>query len=126
MSADMRHTVASADAVPPGERLLVEVEGLEVAIFNVDGDYRAYLNWCAHQGGPACEGALTGRADATYDRQALETRVEWIDEGETLICPWHDWEYDVRTGRCISKPDVRLPSYPVTVEEGELVIDLSG
>jgi nitrite reductase/ring-hydroxylating ferredoxin subunit len=126
MSGDRRHAVASADAVSPGERLLVEVEGVEIAVFNVDGDYRAYPNWCAHQGGPACEGRLTGRATATYDRETLETSVEWVAEGETLICPWHDWEYDVRSGRCVSKPDVQLPAYPVGVEDGELVVDLSG
>ncbi|MFB6312176.1 MAG: Rieske (2Fe-2S) protein [Salinirussus sp.] len=121
---DGRHDVAAAADLDPGDRLLVEIEGRDIAVFNVDGEYRAYLNWCPHQGGPACEGALTGRATASFDRESLTTTVEWLDEAGTLICPWHDWEYDVRTGKCISDPDVELPSYSVQVEDGRLLVDM--
>ena len=119
-----RYAVAEADEIGDGERVVVELEGREVGVFNVDGEFYAHLNWCAHQGGPLCEGTLTGRVDASYDREALRTEVEWVDEGETLICPWHDWEYDVKSGRCISNPDFELPSYPVVVEDGTVFVDV--
>ncbi|MFB6160365.1 MAG: Rieske (2Fe-2S) protein [Haloferacaceae archaeon] len=118
------YAVADADELDPGDRLLVVLEGREVGVFNLDGEYYAYLNWCAHQGGPLCEGEVTGRATATYDREALRTEVEWVGEGETLICPWHDWEYDLRTGDCVSNGDVNLPSYPVHVDDGEIVVTM--
>jgi len=39
-----------------------------------------------------------------------------------LMCPWHGWEYDVISGACLSKRSVELPSYPVEVRDGELVV----
>lgn len=118
--SDQGHTVLPADDLDPGERLVVEIEGQEIAVFNLDGEYYAYLNWCAHQGGPICEGQLTGHLEASFDPETLEVHEEWHDD-ETLICPWHDWEYDVRSGECRSA-DFELPSYPVYVEDGDIKI----
>lgn len=117
-SDDHDYAVLPAEELEPGERVVVEVRGREIAVFNLDGEYHAYLNWCAHQGGPICEGEVTGRVEATFDRETLETHEEWVAD-ETLVCPWHDWEYDVRTGECLSA-DFRLPTYPVHVEDGEI------
>ncbi len=49
-------TVARASEVPPGEMKLVEVDGEEVVIANVDGEYFAFSNTCTHEGGPLVEG----------------------------------------------------------------------
>lgn len=119
------YTVARAADIEDGERVIVEIEGREIGVFNVDGEYHAYLNWCVHQGGPLCEGSLTGRVEASYDRTSLETEIEWTAERETLVCPWHDWEYDVRSGECLSDRTCELPSYPVDVDGGEIKIRLS-
>ena len=120
--SDGDYAVLPADDLEAGERVVVEVEGREIAVFNLDGEYYAYLNWCAHQGGPVCEGSLTGRIEASFDRASLETHEEWHAD-ETLVCPWHDWEYDIHSGRCRSA-DVRLPSYPVRVEDGEIWVEI--
>ena len=105
--------VAAADEVGDGERVVTELKGREIAVFNLDGEYRAYLNWCRHQGGPICEGNLTGTVEATYDRDSGETSLSWSRDGEVLMCPWHGWEYHLRSGQCLSRPDMKLPSYPV-------------
>lgn len=118
------HGVARANELGPGDRLVVELEGREIGVFNLDGEYHAYLNWCAHQGGPLCEGNVTGRVDAAFDRESLTTEFEWVDEDATLVCPWHDWEYSLRTGECISDDNYQLPSYPVRVEAGEIVVTI--
>lgn len=112
------HTVLPADEFDPGDRVIVEVQGREIAVFNLDGEYYAYLNWCAHQGGPICEGPLTGHIEASFDRETLEVHKEWNEDG-TLVCPWHDWEYDIRSGTCRSA-DFELPSYRVYLEDGEV------
>jgi len=116
------HVVGDAEEVGEGERLVTELQGREIAVFNLDGEYRAYLNWCAHQGGPICEGNLTGTVEASYDRDSGETSLDWAREGEVLMCPWHGWEYDVTSGECLSRTSVTLPSYPIEVREGELVV----
>lgn len=118
------HTVATVDELDDGDRKLVEVQGREIALFRIDGEFCAYTNWCLHQGGPACEGSVSGTATATFDREKLETSLEWCREGEILNCPWHGWEYDISTGGCLSKQDAKLPAHPVRVEDGDVVVSL--
>lgn len=118
------HTVATADELDDGDRKLVEVQGREIALFRIDGEFCAYTNWCLHQGGPACEGSVSGTATATFDREELETSLEWGRDGEILNCPWHGWEYDISTGECLSKQDAKLPAHPVRVEDGDVVVSL--
>ncbi len=118
------HDVGAVAALGPGESLVVELEGREVGVFNLDGEFHAALNWCAHQGGPACEGPLGGTYDASFDRETLAVELEWVREGRVVTCPWHGWEYDVATGACLSEPSFELPTYPVRVEDGRLVVTL--
>lgn len=118
------HVIAHTDELGPGDRIVTEVEGREVAVFNLDGEYRAYLNWCLHQGGPVCEGTITGTIEASYDREAGETSLTWTRDGEVLMCPWHGWEYDVTTGECLSRRTHQLPSYPVSIRDDQIVIEL--
>lgn len=120
----MKHTVVAADRLEPGERVVAEIAGREVAVFNRDGEYVAFLNWCPHQGGPCCEGQVTGTMEASHDPETGATDFEWGREGDILNCPWHGWEYDLDTGDCLSRPDVSLPSYPVTVDDGDVVVTL--
>ncbi|WP_254546888.1 Rieske (2Fe-2S) protein [Halomarina pelagica] len=118
------HVVVSASELSEGDRVVVELEGREVAVFRLDGDLHAYLNWCAHQGGPVCEGALTGTYESSYDREGNEVSLSWCREGEVLMCPWHGWEYDALTGECFSRRSVALPSYPVEEVGGDVVVTL--
>lgn len=118
------HVVARDGDISEGERITVQLEGREVTVFNLDGEYHAYTNWCAHQSGPVCEGVLTGTQVAELDEATGDLEVEWVQEGEILTCPWHGWEYDVVSGECLSKEGVALPPHPVEVEDGEVVVDV--
>jgi nitrite reductase/ring-hydroxylating ferredoxin subunit len=117
------HAIPRSD-VDESDRVVYEFEGREISVFNVDGEYYAYLNWCAHQGGPVCEGPVTGTVEATFDRETLDTELEYVREDEILNCPWHGWEYDIETGECLSRQGALLPSYPVEVTDDELIISL--
>jgi nitrite reductase/ring-hydroxylating ferredoxin subunit len=119
-----KFAIAAEDEIGEGERLVTQVEGREIAVFNVDGEYYAYTNWCAHQSGPVCEGAITGTVTANFDGETLETELEWNREDEVLNCPWHGWEFDVTSGECLSRSGARLLSHPVRVEDGEVVVEL--
>ncbi len=118
------HIVADVSEIADGERILVELKGREVGIFYLDGEYYAFANWCAHQGGPWCEGTLTGTFEGEFNRDTLEYRLNWVKEGRILNCPWHGWEYDVKSGICLSRRSVKLPSYPVKTENGKIVVSL--
>jgi len=118
------HVVCEAEELEEGERILVQLKGREIGVFNLGGELRAYTNWCAHQSGPVCEGNVTGTWEGTFDRDSLATSLEYCREGEILNCPWHGWEYDLESGDCLSRRGVRLPSHPVEIRDGEVVVSL--
>lgn len=92
-------TVAKVFDVPPGASKVVVVAGRPVALFNVNGTFYATDNTCLHRGGPVGEGFL---------------------DGAVVTCPWHGWQYDVRSGENVFSPTAKLRTYEVVVE-GELV-----
>jgi nitrite reductase/ring-hydroxylating ferredoxin subunit len=105
------HVVARVSEVPPGERKIVEVEGRSIGIFNVAGEYYALRNACPHQGGPLCLGSIQGTM-----AESRPGEYQWVRDGEILRCPWHGWEFDLKTGRSIFNPHkTRVRSYEVTV-----------
>lgn len=121
---DGEYVVADGDAVADGDRIVVDIDGREIGVFRIDGEYYAYPNVCQHQQGPLCEGTVTGTVDASFDREELDLEIDWTDEGEVLSCPWHGWEYHLRTGQCLSRTDLRLPSFPIEERDGDVVVSL--
>ena len=114
-----RHVVARAAEIPPGERKLVTVRGRPIAVFNLGGEFFGLLNRCPHEGGPMCEGILTGLIEADVPGEYRYSRV-----GEVLRCPWHGWEFDIRTGRSWCDPEkVGLRNYPVEVAPGARLVE---
>ncbi|MBV0903539.1 Rieske (2Fe-2S) protein [Haloarcula salina] len=121
---DDEHVVAKTDELAEGERLIALLDGKEIGVFNIGGELYAYPNWCAHQGGPLCEGMLSGTVEGEFDRDSLETELEWNREGEILSCPWHGWEFDATSGDCLVDDGCRLRSIPVRDESGHVVVTL--
>jgi 3-phenylpropionate/trans-cinnamate dioxygenase ferredoxin subunit len=95
--------VASAADIPPGTKKIVEVDGVEVVVVNLDGVFHALEDVCTHDGGPLGEGAL---------------------EGCQLICPRHGARFDVRTGAALTMPAFEpAPTYAVRVQDGDVLIE---
>lgn len=114
-----RHIVATVDEIPPGQRLLVTIGGREIGIFNVGGEYFAVGNRCPHEGASLCKGRIVGLAEAREPGSYQLSR-----RGELLRCPWHGWEFDLRTGRSWCEPDrTKVRSYELKVEAGGTLIE---
>ena len=111
------HFVAEVDDIPEGERLIVEIEGREIAVFNVDDAFYALSNYCVHQGGPACEGLISGTMAVDEDRELSYSR-----DGEIVSCPWHGWEFDIKSGEHLAPSNHRLPTYSVEVRDGDIYV----
>lgn len=108
--------------LPPGTHLVVQAGDQEIGIYNIDGTVHAVRNRCPHQLGPVGEGGLFENVKANV---APNGRVrEWIeDEGCILACPWHGWEFDIRSGTCLWNNTYHLRKYSVHEnEDGEIVI----
>ena len=107
-----KYQVATVEEIPPGERKVVTVAGRSIGVFNIDGEFYALRNSCPHQGGPLCEGYLTGFLIAPVPGE-----YDYSREGEILKCAWHGWEFDVKTGQSWVDPEqTRVRTYPVSVE----------
>lgn len=96
-------TVARAADVGPGEMKLVEIDGSEVVIANVEGAYFAFSNTCSHEGGPLVEGEL---------------------DNDVVTCPWHFTPFNVRTGEAMEGGVTEEPvaTYEVRIEGDDIQI----
>ena len=109
-----RYVVARADALAEGEHIVVEARGLSIGVFLLDGGYYGLLNRCPHRGGPMCRGAIVGALDSDGPG---DYRVDM--SRPMLECPWHGWEFDIKTGRSYFDPRrTRIRSFPVAREHG--------
>jgi nitrite reductase (NADH) small subunit len=109
--------VCSEGELPPGERIVRDLDGLSVGIFNVHGRFYALHNRCPHRGGALCLGPVTGTALPTSDFEFVYGR-----EGEILRCAWHGWEFDITTGHSLVDPRIRAKTYPVEVAGGDVYV----
>jgi len=93
--------VANLSDVAQGTAKAVDFNGQLIALFNVDGTIYALDNSCLHQGGPLGEGLL---------------------EGDVVTCPWHMWDYNVRTGEKVGNPTLKVETFPVQVEGNDIKV----
>ncbi len=93
--------IAGTGDVKTGSGITVEAKGQAIALFNVDGTFYAIDNTCVHRGGPLGEGELTG---------------------DTVACPWHGWEYNVKDGKCSTSPSACVKTYEVKVEGQDIKV----
>ncbi|HEX4297073.1 MAG TPA: Rieske (2Fe-2S) protein [Devosia sp.] len=114
-----RQVVAATSEIPPGARRRIEIDGRGIVVFNLDGEYFALLDRCPHNGGSLAAGIVTGLLQSAAPGDYSYTR-----RGEIIRCPWHGWEFDIRTGRSFCTGiRARARPYPVTVEPGAAIAE---
>lgn len=111
------YVVATSREIKPGEHKVEVIGKRSIGIFNINGEYYAISNYCPHQGAELCRGAVSGTN--------LQSRVyEYVygRDQEIIRCPWHRWEFDIKTGTSLFDDKVRIRCYQVKEEEGEVKI----
>nr|WP_218623876.1 Rieske 2Fe-2S domain-containing protein [Granulicella sp. dw_53] len=94
-------SVAEAPAV--GHVQEAEVDGVAICLANVNGELSALDNWCPHRLGPLGQG--------------------WI-EGDAVICPWHSWAFNMKTGQAEYPVHEHVDVFPLKVEGDNLLVDI--
>ena len=95
--------LCSAEEVPePGKLGTFAASGVDVCVANVNGELAAMDNWCPHRQGPLGEG--------------------WIEDN-TVVCPWHAWAFDCRTGECPEERS-RVRIFPLKREGTAVLVDV--
>lgn len=102
-------------ALPPDSRVIVTVAGISIGVFNVDGELFALRNRCPHQGAPLCAGVLTDLVVPRFCGDEPPQR-DLVRHGEVLRCPWHGWEFDMRTGEAVIPHGGRTHTYRAFVQ----------
>lgn len=95
--------VAKKSEIPDDCGKLVQAKGLSIALFKVDGGVHAIASTCPHQGGPLDEGGL---------------------DGSIVTCPWHGWDFDVKTGACSFNPSIKTQTFRVKEEGDDVCVEV--
>jgi nitrite reductase (NADH) small subunit len=74
-----------------------------ICVANVNGSYSAMDNLCPHRGGPLGQGMI---------------------EGSKVVCPWHGWAWDVKTGAADQDPKMKVAVYPLKIENGDVLLEI--
>ncbi|GAB3675621.1 Rieske (2Fe-2S) protein [Salinisphaera aquimarina] len=119
--AATEHRVAHISDIPDDEALITEVKGRPIGIFKVDGELFAVRNLCPHRGAPLARGTVGGTMLPTCKAGELNYGME----NQVLKCPWHGWEFDLKTGQCLfGVSDRRVATYNVRVEDDNVYVEV--
>ncbi|MDX2158676.1 MAG: Rieske (2Fe-2S) protein [Hyphomicrobiaceae bacterium] len=121
MSAPREVSIGRAEDFPLDTIRIVKAGTREIGVVRrADGTVNAVRNWCPHKGAEVCRTKLSGTM-----LPGPPGTLTWGHEGEIVRCPWHGFEFDIRTGkRPYSNSEMRLRVYPARVADGEVLVDL--
>jgi nitrite reductase (NADH) small subunit len=95
---------ALGDAPQAGKAMEADAAGVAICLANVNGELSALDNWCPHRRGPLGQG--------------------WVED-ESVVCPWHSWTFNVKTGEAEFPVHERVAVFPVRVEDDDVLVDVS-
>ena len=111
--------VAEVGEIPEGRGIGVDVDGIEIAVFNVgDGDYYAISNRCSHQQAPLYK---AGEEKINAEHTWTQTRGGVNTEECTVSCPWHLWTWDLETGTNEASGQ-RIGTFDCVVDDGDVLV----
>jgi nitrite reductase/ring-hydroxylating ferredoxin subunit len=118
-----RYHVCADTEIAEGGRMVVSCDGTEVGVFRVQGALVAWFNNCPHMRGPVCQGRIFNRVVEPLAEDKTSRFLDFDPETVHVVCPWHGYEFDLRTGQHPGNPKLRLRPVPVVVEEGEVYVE---
>jgi NAD(P)H-dependent nitrite reductase small subunit len=107
----MRVDAGPVSELGEGDRKFIEVDGGEIAIVNLEGEYYAIRNFCPHMEGPLARGYIS-----TKEKDGSEVKY--------VSCPFHEWEFDIETGNALFNDTHTVHTYETSVEDGRLYVDV--
>lgn len=121
---ESEYRVAASDELGEGERLIIDVAGETIGLFRLEGEVFAYHNVCPHQGGPACQGRLISRVREKLDDGKRSLGMTFDDSDPHVVCPWHGFEFSIKTGQHVTAPNYKLRRFPIEERGGQIYVSL--
>lgn len=116
--------VAKASSFEDPGRKVFDVDGTEVGIFKLGGEFYAWENRCPHLDGPACQGKILPCATEAVNDDKTSRGREFSKTQMNIVCPWHGFEFDIRTGRHPVNQAVRLRAVKMRLEGDDVVVSI--
>ena len=114
--------VAKDGELADGERKVISVDGIDVGVFRVDGKLYGWRNHCPHAGGPVCQGTLMQGVEERLDENRRSLGIHYKEGAHHVVCPWHGFEFDLKTGKHAGIDRFRLKAHPVEVRDGDIYV----
>jgi nitrite reductase (NADH) small subunit len=115
------HLGSASSFSDPG-RKVIEIDGTEIGVFQVKGQFNAYRNICPHMGGPVCQGKILPRVEEDIADDRKSRGLIFSKTQTNIVCPWHGYEFDIRTGCHQGNPQLRLRALEVRIADGEVFV----
>ncbi len=114
--------VGEVSAFGERDRKIVVEGEREIGVFRLGDDFYAWESECPHMGGPVCQGRILNRVAETIDADGKSHGMRWVEEDVHLVCPWHGFEFNLRTGQHPGEPNTKLKGYKTAVKEGKVYV----
>ncbi|NKB49096.1 MAG: Rieske 2Fe-2S domain-containing protein [Alphaproteobacteria bacterium] len=114
--------VAQADEIADRDRKVVIDDDLEIGVFRLGDEYYAWESNCPHMGGPICQGKIMNRVDEVLDEERRSKGFRFVDEDVHVVCPWHGFEFNIRTGAHPGDANTRLNGFEVELRDGAVYV----
>jgi nitrite reductase (NADH) small subunit len=119
----MKHfLVGNLNEIQVGQRKVVSCDGTEVGVFNVGGELVAWYNNCPHMRGPVCQGRIFERVLEPVAEDGTVRMMEFSENHTHVVCPWHGFEFDLRTGEHPGSARHRLRKAELKIDSGEIYV----
>lgn len=112
--------VAELETLPQAEAQVFQAGGRELVLVRWQDDVFALRNICPHMSTSLFKGTVMACRTGTVGEPGIDR------ENPVLTCPWHQYEYTLADGRCLTDQSLRVRSYPVQIEDGKVLVDLEG
>lgn len=113
----------TSDFDDPGRKVF-EVGGMEVGVFKLHGEFYAWENRCPHLDGPACQGRIIPETTEAVNDDRTSRGREFSKTEMNVACPWHGFEFNIRTGRHPTNENVRLRSVKMRIDGDDIYLNI--
>lgn len=120
----MEYLVGNVEEFTDEDRKILTIDGERIVVFRHQSEIFALSATCLHQGGPVGEGVVLGKVEGVVDSEGRYLRDTFSEETMHIVCPWHGWAYDIRTGRAAGLPSAGLKTYKATVRDEQVFVDV--
>lgn len=115
----------TSDFDDPGRKVF-EVGGMEVGVFKLNGEFYAWENRCPHLDGPACQGRIIPETTEAVNDDRTSRGREFSKTEMNVSCPWHGFEFNIRTGRHPTNENVRLRAVKMRIDGDDIYLNIRG